>query len=187
MELELARKKYEDEKRTMLEFQSRSEHLNAQAAAESRANIIATLEAELTTQRATLNGLLSALNANTPQVRQQKSRIAALEQQLASEKRTLLSSAQGDQLNVVAARYRDLAIDVGIAEEAYKASIVEVENARIEIAKKIRSLVTVVSPNLPQSAIYPERIYNLFTLFIALLLVYGVARFVIATIEDHRD
>jgi len=186
-ELELARKKYEDEKRVMLEFQSRSEHLNAQAAAESRANIIATLEAELTTQRAALNGLLSTLNPNTPQVRQQKARIGALEQQLAAEKRTLLSSAQGDKLNVVAARYRDLAIDVGIAEEAYKASIVAVENARIEIAKKIRSLVTVVSPNLPQSAIYPERIYNLFTLFVALLLVYGVARFVIATIEDHRD
>jgi len=186
-ELELARKKYEDEKRIMLEFQSHSEHLNAQAAAESRANIIATLEAELTTQRAALNGLLSTLNVNTPQVRQQKARIAALEQQLEAEKRTLLSSAKGDKLNVVAARYRDLAIDVSIAEEAYKASIVAVENARIEIAKKMRSLVTVVSPNLPQSAIYPERIYNLFTLFIVLLLVYGVMRFVIATIEDHRD
>src|SRR3546814_16793601 len=75
MELELARKKYEDEKRTMLEFQSRSEHLNAQAAAESRANFIATLEAELTTQRATLNGLLSAPKANTHQARQDRKRV----------------------------------------------------------------------------------------------------------------
>jgi len=186
-ELQLARKKYEDEKQVMLEFQNKSEHLDAQAAAQSRAEIIATLEAELTTQRANLKGLLAALSPNTPQVRQQRARIGALEQQLAAEKQTLLSNGQGDKLNVVAARYRDLIIDVGIAEEAYKASIVAVENARIEISKKIRSLVTVVSPNLAQSAIYPERLYNLFTLFIGLLLLYGVARFVIATIEDHRD
>jgi len=186
-ELKLARKKYEDQKELMLEFQSKSEHLDAQAAAQSRAEIIATLEAELTTQRANLKGLLAALSPNTPQVRQQRARISALEQQLEAEKQTLLSSGQGDKLNVVAARYRDVAIDVGIAEEAYKASMVAVENARIEISKKIRSLVTVVSPNLPQSPIYPERLYNLFTLLIGLLLIYGVVRFVIATIEDHRD
>ncbi|MNS89097.1 hypothetical protein D3C72_1230970 [compost metagenome] len=57
----------------------------------------------------------------------------------------------------------------------------------MEASKKLRSLVTVVSPNLPDRAVYPERIYNLITLLVALGLLYGIVRFVIATVEDHRD
>lgn len=186
-ELLLARKTYEEKKQVMLHFQTDSKLLNAQASAESRAIIIGTLEADLTRERASLKGLLSSLSANTPQVRQQKIRISALEQQLEAEKRTLLSSGGSGKLNVVASHYRNLEIDVGIAEETYKASMAAVENARIEASKKIRSLVKVVNPNMPDAPVYPNRIYNLFTLLLGLLLIYGITRFVLATIEDHRD
>src|SRR5690606_19689777 len=106
-----------EKKQVMLHFQTDSKLLNAQASAESRAIIIGTLEADLTRERASLKGLLSSLSANTPQVRQQKIRISALEQQLEAEKRTLLSSGGSGKLNVVASHYRNLEIDVGIAEE----------------------------------------------------------------------
>lgn len=138
-------------------------------------------------ERATLKGLRSSLSMDTPQVRQQQTRIKALEDQLATENRRLVSTKDGDQLNVVASRYRNLTIDATIAEEAYKFAVGAVETARIEASKKIRSLVTIVSPNIPDKAIYPKRIYNLVTLLIGLLLLYGIARFVIAAIEDHRD
>lgn len=186
-ELELARKRYEAERHKMLEFQSNSELLDAQAAAESRATIIATLEAELTTERAKLKGLLASLGGDTPRVRQQRTRIKAIEDQLRAEKQALVSSSGGDKLNVVASQYRNLLIDVSIAEEAYKASTVAVENARIEVGKKIRTLIMVVSPNLAQEPIYPARLYNLVTLLIGLLLLYGMARFIIASVRDHHD
>lgn len=187
-ELTLARKHYEQKTLEMVEFQNNNELVNAQASAESRAMIIGTLEADLTKQRANLKALKSTLGENTPQVRQQSVRIRALEQQLEAEKKTLVSNAaQGGRLNEIASRYRDLEIDVGIALESYKAAVVAVENARIEAGKKIRSLVKVVVPNMPDSAVYPSRVYNLFTLFLGLLLVYGITRFILATIEDHRD
>src|SRR3546814_18538358 len=100
----------------MLEFQSNSELLDAQAAAESRATIISTLEAELTSERAKLKGMLASLGANTPLVRQQRNRIEAMEDQLQVEKKLLVSTPTGDRLNVVASQYRNLLIDVGIAE-----------------------------------------------------------------------
>src|SRR5690606_19681398 len=99
----------------------------------------------------------------------------------------LVSSSGGDKLNVVASQYRNLLIDVSIAEEAYKASTVAVENARIEVGKKIRTLIMVVSPNLAQEPIYPARLYNLVTLLIGLLLLYGMAHFIIASVRDHHD
>ncbi len=186
-ELAKARTVYEDRREDMLKFQSTNNLLDAEATAKARAEIIAELEANLTKERTTLKGLSGTLNADTPQIRQQRNRISALEQQLASEIQRLVSQKGGDKLNVVASRYRNLTIDAAIAEEAYKFAVSSVESARIEASKKLRSLVTVVSPNLPDRATYPDRIYNLVTLLIALMLFYGIARFVIATIEDHRD
>ncbi|RAP65281.1 ABC transporter permease [Achromobacter sp. HZ01] len=186
-ELAKARAAYEERREDMLVFQSNNSLLDAEATAKARANIIAELEANLTKERTTLKGLLATLSANTPQIRQQRNRIQALEQQLAAEIQRLVSQKDGDKLNVVASRYRNLTIDAAIAEEAYKFAVSSVESARIEASKKLRSLVTVVSPNAPDKAIYPDRAYNLITIFIALLLLYGIARFVIATIEDHRD
>jgi len=186
-ELAKARAAYEERREDMLAFQSNNSLLDAEATAKARADIIAELEANLTKERTTLKGLQATLSANTPQVRQQRNRIQALEQQLAAEIQRLVSQKDGDKLNVVASRYRNLTIDAAIAEEAYKFAVSSVESARIEASKKLRSLVTVVSPNVPDRAVHPDRTYNLITIFIALLLLYGIARFVIATIEDHRD
>lgn len=186
-ELAKARKIYEERREELLAFQSNNSLLDAEAAAKARAGVIAELEASLTKERTTLKSLLSTLNPNTPQVKQQRNRIQAIEHQLAVETKRLVSHAGDEQLNVVASKYRNLVIDASIAEEAYKFSVSSVESARIEASKKLRSLVTVVSPNFPDKAIYPERIYNLITILIALLLLYGISRFVIATIEDHRD
>lgn len=186
-ELANARKAYEVQREALLEFQSSNHMLDAEAAAKARAQVISELEANLTKERTTLKGLLATLNSHTPQVRQQRNRIQAMEQQLAAETKRLVSQQGGDKLNVVASQYRNLTIDAAIAEEAYKFAVSSVESARIEASKKLRSLVTVVSPNMPDKAVYPERIYNLLTLLIALFLVYGITRFVVAAIEDHRD
>ncbi|AUA57985.1 ABC transporter permease [Achromobacter spanius] len=186
-ELAKARTEYEDRREDMLRFQNDNNLLDAEATAKARAGIIADLEANLTKERTLLKGLIGTLNADTPQIRQQRNRISAVEQQLASEIQRLVSQKGGDKLNVVASRYRNLAIDAAISEEAYKFAVSSVESTRMEASKKLRSLVTVVSPNLPDRAVYPERIYNLITLLVALGLLYGIARFVIATVEDHRD
>ncbi|MCD0501728.1 ABC transporter permease [Bordetella petrii] len=187
VELANARRNYEEKKNDLIAFQSANNLLDANAAAESLAQIIAGLETQLTTERAALKALQSSLSPNSPQVLRQQTKIRAIEQQLHAEKKQLVSAADGDQLNVVASKFRNLTIDAGIAEESYKLAVMALENARIEASKKIRTLVTVVAPNLAQTAIYPERLYNLGTLFVLLLLLYGVARFLIATIEDHRD
>ena len=127
------------------------------------------------------------LRADSPQVRQQHARVNSLRTQLAAEKRLLVSAPDGSRANVVASDYQQLLLDTGIAEESYKGAVAALEHARIEASKKIRTLVTVVSPNTPEIALYPERLYNLATILLALFMLYGITRFLIASIEDHRD
>lgn len=186
-ELEGARANYNLRKQQLLSFQNDNKVLDGGSSAEGRAAIIAAMESEYSKQQAAMTEMLYKLQPNSPQVQQQKQRVNALKSQLIAEKRLLVSSPDGDQANVVASRYQQLMLDAGIAEDTYKASVAALDNARVEASKKIRTLVTVVSPNMPQLALFPERWYNLATILLALLMLYGITRFLIASIEDHRD
>lgn len=186
-ELETVRTNYAERKTELLDFQNDNKVLDGGNTAQSRATIIADLEGQYTKEQAVLTEMLFKLRADSPQVRQQKQKVTAITQQLAKEKRLLVSSPDGSQLNVVASRFQQLTLDAGIAEESYKTAVAALDNARIEASKKIRTLVTVVSPNTPQLALYPERLYNLATILLGLLMLYGITRFILASIEDHRD
>lgn len=186
-ELAHAHRDYEAQRDRILDFQRQNQFLDAGEAAKNRATIIGELESQLVTAHAELKALRARLTADAPAVRTKQTQIRALEQQLAVENKRLLSDQGQNNLNVVAAQFRKLEVDGKIAEETYKLGVVALQNARIEAIKKIRSLVTIVSPNLPDEALYPRRLYNLFTLLIVLLLAYGITRFIIASIEDHRD
>lgn len=186
-ELATARLQYADRKAELIDFQNTNKVLDGANTAQSRATIISDLEAQYTKEQAVLTEMQFKLRADSPQVKQQKQRVNAIDQQLTKEKRLLVSSTDGSQLNVVASAFQQLTLDAGIAEASYKTAVAALDNARIEASKKIRTLVTVVSPNSPQQALYPERLYNLATILLALLMLYGITRFILASIEDHRD
>ena len=98
-----------------------------------------------------------------------------------------VAASSSSQLNVIASKYRALEVDAGIAEASYKSTVNSLESARIEATKKMRSLSVIVSANEPDEALYPRRGYSLATTLIILLLIYGIARFAIATVRDHQD
>lgn len=186
-ELNGAQSNYSQRKEELLRFQNTNKVLDGRSSAQGRATIIETLEGENSKERAVLTEMLYKLRPDSPQVKQQQQRVSAIREQLNAEKRLLVSAPDGAQLNVVASRFQQLTLDAGIAQETYKTAVAALDNARIEASKKIRTLVTVISPNTPQIALYPERLYNLATILMALLLLYGITRFLIASIEDHRD
>lgn len=186
-ELKTARSNYEAKRDELLQFQAQNNLLNAEATITARSETIATMESTLATEKAKLVALMSSLSQQSPQVLQQKRKIAALEKQLFTEKQNLITRDGDVKLNTVAAKFRELTIQTGIAEEAYKVSLASLENTRIEINKKFRTLAVIVEPNLPEDAIYPDVPYNLLTILICLLALFGITRFIVATIEDHRD
>jgi capsular polysaccharide transport system permease protein len=186
-ELALARQSYEDKRAILVAFQNTSSVLDLEATAVARASLIHQIEAQLVNARAELTALLATLAPNAPQVLQKQNLIASLHAELQSERIQLTSDQANTGLNVLASKYRELTINAGIAEEAYKLAVAAVENARIESSKQLRALLVIVSPNLPDEPTYPEKLYNLTALLLGLLMLYGILRFLVATIEDHRD
>lgn len=187
-ELKLASSRLENAKRSMFSFQEKNRMLdpNAQAAASSQMTL--ELQARLSRLEADLRGMLSYMDDNSFQVRAVKQQMRAIQEQLAVEEaRGTSDGKNGKRLNNIAGDFRELDIEVNFAEAAFKSATASMETARLESTRKMKSLVLVASPNLPDDAEYPRRFYNLLALLLGLGLLFGIARLMVATIEDHLD
>ena len=145
------------------------------------------LEAQLVQAEADLKAQLSYMSSSAPDAIKSKSKIAALNKQLALERAKLASSEKKNTLSDMNAQYQDLKISADFALDAYKSALISLEKARIDAYRKLKNLVVIDSPSLPESAELPNRMYNLLTAAVVILLLYGIGVIILATIREHRD
>ena len=181
-----ARERLQKAKNSLIAFQNKYKVLDPLTQAQATATLTAQMESEIAHKEAELKTLVGYLQENAPQVALMRNQIAALKSQLDKE-RAKVASQNGGRLNTLASEFHNLALEAGFAEDAYKAALTAMETTRIEASRKLKSLVVVETPARPEIAVYPQRLYNLVTLLVILVLVYGITRLVIATIQDHRD
>ncbi|CAM4164682.1 capsule biosynthesis protein [Campylobacter armoricus] len=180
------KKRYQKAKDELLAFQNKYGVFDPLKQAEGTLKLIGELESKIAAKEAELLMMQSYINDNAPQIITIKSEITALKKQLQKEKSKVSSPKSSQKLNDLAAKFQDLTIEVGFAESAYTAALKAYESARIEALRKIKQVVIVQSPSLPQSAKYPESLYNILTAFMILSLIFGIVKFIKMIIEEHR-
>jgi capsular polysaccharide transport system permease protein len=141
----------------------------------------------LARQEAELKGLQAYLNDDAPQLSTLQAQIAGIRQQLQEERLESVTDSDGRSLNIIAGEYQELLAELEFKSDAYRAALTGLETARIESTRKLKSLVLVDSPVLPESAAYPRRFYTMIALLMGLTLLYGILRLIVATIEDHVE
>nr|CCF78630.1 Capsular polysaccharide ABC transporter [Rubrivivax gelatinosus S1] len=187
-ELQLAGRRVQDAANAVLTFQSKNKLLDPTVQAQATGALTVELEGMRARLEAELGGLRGFLNEDAYQVQALKSRIAALDRQIDSErKRATDADAKGTRLNKQALDFQALQLQAEFARDAYKLALAAVENARIDATRKIKSLVVIEPPSRPQTAEYPHVGYDLTTVLAASLLLYAIARLVLATIREHHD
>lgn len=185
-ELGNARERFQAAKEAIIAFQERHDILDPTAEAQATVSLTSGFEAEISRLEAELRNLQSYLKDNAHEVVSLQNKIAALRVQLEIERANSVAS-DGNRINTLAAEFQNLGLHVAFAEDAYKVALTAVENARVEAGRNLKSLIVVQSPTLPETAVYPRRLYNLASLAILLTLLYGIARLSLATIRDHQD
>jgi capsular polysaccharide transport system permease protein len=186
-ELASARARLDDVRNRLLAFQEEHGILDPTAQAAATTGLTAELQAAVARHEAELKGLLAYLNEDAPQVQALQAQIAGIRQQLETERRRSVTNEEGASLNVLAGRYQELLAELEYAADSYRGALTALETARIESTRKLKSLVLVESPALPESAEYPRRFYTLLALLLGLTLLYGIGRLIVATIEDHLE
>jgi len=170
----------------LLRFQNENGILSVEASGAARQGMVNELENELVRMRTSEKTLSGYLNPAASELIAVRNRIEALTQQLVIE-REKLASQNGISANDITATYQALELELQFATDLYQTTLVSLEQARIESYKKLKHLVVVESPQLPDEALEPRKLYNIVSLFVALTLAYGIITMIIATIREHRD
>jgi len=170
----------------LLALQNRSSLLSPEAEVQSVAQIIGSLEAELAKQRTEVRRLGGFLNAAAPEIVAARNTIAALERQIQQERDRQVGSGKG-ALNALSVKYQEAQMTVKLATDIYQSTLTALETVRLDASRKVKYLVTVSEPSLPETAKYPRRIYVLLTMLVVLVVLYGIGKLIVATIEDHRE
>ncbi len=155
----------------------------------SRAASIGEQMGKLTLERIDLVNALStfssSLDSDAPSQRLQRTRLAAIDQQLAELKKKLAGAEGSDTVSAQIASYERLKLDEQFAEKLYSIAQTSYDRARQELEKQQLYLITVVEPTLPESATYPKVVVNTVLLFCALLVAWAAISLIYASIEDH--
>jgi len=185
-ELARARAAVSDSRSAVLAFQAENELLDPVATGAAVQAVVNDMQGELVRLEAEEKVLTSYLQKDAAELVSVRDRIAGIQNQLNQERTKF--AGQGEQsINQVNARFLELRLSFEFATDIYQGTLQTLEQARVESYRKLKHLVVVQSPQVPDSALLPRRAYNLATLFVILNLMYGIAAMVIATIREHRD
>jgi len=185
-ELDRATQHLRKSKQQILEFQGEYQLFSPEQESGAKLTMVNELEAQLTRHKAELNNLRSYMNDSAADIVALKAKIGSLENQLLIERAKLVGD-KNNNFSDVNAKHADLLLDLGFATDLYKASLMSLEQARIEAYRKLKYLVVVDSPSLAEEAEFPKRLYNLVSILVVLSLLYGAMKITWATVKEHRD
>lgn len=188
-QVELAQQKLTETNDQIIRFQNQNDTLDPKSEVSNLAGILAGLQAQLVSAQTELANMQTYMQVNSPDVDTQKTKIASLQQQIEIQKQKILGmdgSSRNAKLNQVVNKFEWLRMNAQVAVSEYTAAIGSLESAKADEIKQKQQVVILQAPTKPDFPEYPRLWYNTFTLFIILLMLYGIARMAKTIIDEHR-
>jgi len=185
-EMDRSRQNLQAVRAKLLRFQNENGILGIEANGAARQAMVNEMESQLVRMQTNEKTLAAYLNPAAADLVAVRDGIMALTAQLAIE-REKLASQNGVSTNDINATFQALELELQFATDLYQNTLVGLEQARIESYKKLKHLVVIQAPQLPDEALEPRKLYNIMSLFVALTLAYGIITMIVATVREHRD
>ena len=170
----------------LLNFQNQNQLYSPEQQGSALLGAITELQGNIISQEAKLKEMSAIMRSDSAQVKGQIILLDSLKQQLIEEKSKLTSKDQ-QSLNQVTANYQEIKLGSELAAGMYQGALTSMEAVRADAYRKLKHLLVIQDPALPESDQYPRRIYSIVTWFISLLLVYLLGRLVWSIIKEHQE
>lgn len=174
-------------KKEVLDFQAKYHLLDPVSSSAAATALTSSLQATLASQESAYNALSAYMQPDAPQLETLRGQIAATRGQLVAERIRATTGGNGSALASLNVEYTNLLTAQQIASNDYLQAVAALNAARIDATRKLKSLVVVEEPTVPDASTYPRWAYDLLTLFVVCVLVYAIVRLSIATILEHQD
>ena len=170
----------------MREFRDTHNLIDPKATAAGLQSIVSRLESEATSLRTQLSTARAIMREDAPQIQSLKQNLAAVEKQLAEEKKRVagLSTNQAN-LNALVADYEDLALEADFAQRQLVSAMASLEQSRIQQISKSRYIVAFQQPTLPDESLYPRPYFFTLLIFVGTLILCSILSLVWAAVREH--
>ena len=148
--------------------------------------IISELEATLVKKEMEHMSLKEYMNPTSIEVKTLRAEIGNLKAKL-KELRAKLSGVGKSELNENLFEFETLKARVEFNKERYKQTLIQLDMAMIQSTQNAKNLIVITQPTLSGKYTYPDKVKNIITLLLVLLMIYGVVSMINAIIKDHRD
>ncbi len=189
-EVELAEGRLSAARVALRNFRDVSQEADPVEAAKLAAQLVGSLEQQLTQLKTELTAARTRMAADSPRIRVITTQISSLEKQLVEERQRFGSgSADSSSSTDVASRilqYESLETEREFAEKAYTSALSGFEKARIDANNQQRYLATFIQPTLSELAQYPTRLLNVALVFLGCLFGWGVVTMGYYNIRDRN-
>lgn len=181
-----AREQLNQARQAVLAYQNKHEIFDPELQAQAVATVVAGLQSNLAQLKTEERTLLSYLTPEAPQVIALRSQIESVEEQISNEN-AKLTSPSNLKLNKTVADFDALKQQVVFATDLYKISLASLEKSRLEASRKLKKLVIIAAPQMPQDALYPRKAYISITSFIVLNILFGIGLLIHSIVREHRE
>ncbi len=124
------------------------------------------------------------LDKTAPQLQTLQLEIVALESQIASAK-DRLAGASNTSITELDAQFREIQLNLEFVTNIYKSNLNALEQARIEAARRLKFLIVVAHPSVPERAEHPQRLYLVATAAVVFMVLFFVISLTAAIIREH--
>jgi capsular polysaccharide transport system permease protein len=183
-ELDFAENKVRESSAAVTRFRNESGSVDPGEETSAVLGLVMTLEGSLAQAKAELIEAESYLRSDSTQIKQLKARIAALQSQINNERQRLTGKDEADLTRLISG-YQPLILDQTLAEQRYASALASMELARADAQRQQRYLIPFVTPSFPDEALEPERLWNILTVFVGSLLVFGIGGLIWSAIMEH--
>lgn len=173
-------------RRALLEFQNREGMASPEDTARQIEGIVAQLEGRRAVLQTQQRALGSYLVPDHPQLVTLRQELAAIDDQIASERKRVAAPG-GNPLNSKAERFQRLEHEAAFTQQVYTTTLAALEKGRIDAMRTVKKVTILQSPTLPESATKPTRAYNALVFTLACALLAGIALLLAAIVRDHMD
>lgn len=186
LEVSRAHAAFLQQQKALVSFQDTNKLFNPEQQSGALLEVINQLESSLVVLESELKILLTYMHQSAPEVVTKQNNIEALKAQLLEEQ-ARLTTGDASSLNKINSAFQEIKLNTELALQLYKNSLAGLEATRVEAYQKLKHLLIIQSAKIAHEASYPRRLYSIFTWFISLLIMYLVAKLIVAIIKEHAE
>lgn len=188
-EVALAAEKVRIANERLTQFRAVNASINPAEETSALLGLLSNIEVKLSAAKTELSEKRAFMQEGTPVIKSLKHKVAALEKQLAVERKRIAGdSAQedgGEGISELINDYQPLALEQELAQQQYASALTSLELSRIETQRKKRYLVTYVNPVMPDESTEPRRVISTLIVFVYVFLAYAIGGLMWSALRDH--